>query len=53
MKSLQMFKINLIKNIAYLSLVRPILKYSSSVRDPYTATNVLSIEKIQKELPNG
>ena len=34
-----------IKNISYLSLV---LEYSSAVWDPHTATDVLSLEKIQR-----
>ena len=37
-----------IKNITCLSLVRPILEYSSAVWDPHTATDVLSLEKIQR-----
>ena len=35
-----------IKTIAYLSLVRPILEYSSVVWDPHSTTDVLYIEKI-------
>ena len=36
------------KNIAYLSLVHPIIEYSSAVWDLHTATDVLSLEKIQR-----
>ena len=36
-----------VKSTAYLSLVRPILEYSSSVWDPYLITDVQSIEMIQ------
>ena len=32
----------------YISLVCPILEYSSAVWDPHTATDILSIEKIQR-----
>ena len=38
-----------IKTIAYLSLVHPILEYSSAVLDPHTTTDVLSMEKIQRQ----
>ena len=40
-----------IKSLAYLSLVHPILEYSSAVWDPYITTDVLSysMEKIQRQ----
>ena len=34
-----------VKSTAYLSLVHPILEYSSPVRDPYLFTDIQSIEK--------
>ena len=34
--------------VAYLSLVRPTLEYSSAVRDPYQAVYITNIEKIQR-----
>ena len=37
-----------IRTIAYLSLVHPILEYSSAVWDPHSTTDVLYIEKIQR-----
>ena len=37
-----------VKSTAYLSLVCPILEYSSSVWDPYLLTDIQSIEKIQR-----
>ena len=37
-----------VKSTAYLSLVHPILEYSSSVWDPYLLTDIQSIEKVQR-----
>ena len=37
-----------VKFTAYLSLVRPILQYSSSVWDPYLFSDIQSIEKVQR-----
>ena len=37
-----------VKSTAYLSLVRPILEYSSPVWDPYLLTDIQSIEKVQR-----
>ena len=37
-----------VKSIVYLSLVRPILEYSSPVWDPYLLADIQSIEKVQR-----
>ena len=37
-----------VKSAAYLSLVCPILEYSSSVWDPYLLTDIQSIDKVQR-----
>jgi hypothetical protein len=37
-----------IKTLAYFSLVRPTLEYSSSVWDPYTKENINKIEMVQR-----
>ena len=37
-----------VKSTAYLSLVHPILEYSSPVWDPYLLADIQSIEKIQR-----
>ena len=37
-----------VKSTAYLSLVHPILEYSSSVWDPYLLSDIQSIEKAQR-----
>jgi len=37
-----------IKSLAYFSLVRPILEYSSSVWDPYTQVKIDQIEMVQR-----
>lgn len=39
---------NSIKEKAYLSLVRPIVEYASSVWDPYRAGEVKDVEKVQR-----
>ena len=36
------------KRIAYLTLVRPIMEYASSVWDPYYTTDICKLEKVQK-----
>ena len=36
-----------VKSTAYLSLVHPILEYSSPVQDPYLLADIQSIEKAQ------
>jgi hypothetical protein len=36
------------KETAYKTLVRPVLEYAASVWDPYTATEIQAIEKIQR-----
>ena len=37
-----------VKSTAYLSLVRPILQYSSPVWDPYLLADIQSTEKVQR-----
>ena len=37
-----------VKSTAYLSLVHPILEYSSPVWDPYLLADIQSIEKVQR-----
>jgi len=37
-----------VKEMAYTSMVRPILEYASTVWDPYEATHINEIEKIQR-----
>jgi len=37
-----------VKDQAYKSLVRPILEYSQSVWDPYTATDIQQLESVQR-----
>ena len=34
--------------IAYTTLIRPILEYASTVWDPYTATNTHKLEMVQR-----
>ena len=36
------------KSTAYLSLIRPVLEYSSPVWDPYLLADIQSIEKVQR-----
>ena len=38
-----------VKDQAYKSLVRPILEYSQSVWDPYTATDIQQLESVQSQ----
>ena len=37
-----------VKSTAYLSLVHPVLEYSSPVWDPYLLADIQSIEKVQR-----
>ena len=39
-----------VKSTVYLSLVRPILEYSSPVWDPYLLADIQSIEKVQRSV---
>ena len=36
------------KRIAYLTLVRPIMEYATSVWDPYYNTDIYKLEKVQR-----
>ena len=36
------------KRIAYLTLVRPIMEYATSVWDPYYNTDINKLEKVQR-----
>ena len=42
-----------VKSIVYLSLVRPILEYSSPIWDPYLLADIQSIEKFKEVQPDG
>jgi len=42
-----------VKSLAFRSLVRPILEYSSPVWDPYLAKDILALEKVQRRVISG